>query len=248
MIKLFRNMRKGLISDKNFGRYLLYAFGEIVLVVIGILIALSINNWNENRKRKNKEIYYLNSVKTSIDLSQKEFNRVINDAEEIHSSADTLIVLLATNSTNKLRNKTLDSLMYNSGNYSIMSLNDAGIKEILNTGSLDIIQDEGIRIILASWDERIHEIRKFENETENLARNYDKYIMDFIDLSRFFTDSLQGIVIPDKRNDLISDPVFRNHLGKISFAHAKMHNMYTEEKQFLDSLDILIDYYLDKNP
>ncbi|MCW5517958.1 DUF6090 family protein [Muriicola sp. Z0-33] len=50
MIKFFRRIRKSLLSEDKFSKYLLYAIGEIVLVVIGILIALSINNWNENRK------------------------------------------------------------------------------------------------------------------------------------------------------------------------------------------------------
>ena len=49
MIKLFRKIRQGLLTENKFGKYVLYAIGEIVLVVIGILIALQVNNWNENR-------------------------------------------------------------------------------------------------------------------------------------------------------------------------------------------------------
>lgn len=52
MIKFFRKIRQKLLSENKFSKYLLYAIGEIILVVIGILIALSINNWNENRKQK----------------------------------------------------------------------------------------------------------------------------------------------------------------------------------------------------
>lgn len=50
MIKFFRNIRQHLLSENTFSTYLLYAIGEIILVVIGILIALQINNWNEGRK------------------------------------------------------------------------------------------------------------------------------------------------------------------------------------------------------
>jgi len=49
MIKFFRHIRKQLLTENKFSKYLIYAVGEIVLVVIGILIALSINNWNEER-------------------------------------------------------------------------------------------------------------------------------------------------------------------------------------------------------
>jgi len=52
MIKLFRKIRYNLMEQNKTGKYLKYAIGEIILVVIGILIALSINNWNENRKEK----------------------------------------------------------------------------------------------------------------------------------------------------------------------------------------------------
>ena len=55
MIKFFRKIRQNLLSEGKTGKYLKYAIGEIVLVVIGILIALQINNWNENRKAKNAE-------------------------------------------------------------------------------------------------------------------------------------------------------------------------------------------------
>ena len=50
MIKFFRNIRQTLINEGKTSRYFKYAIGEIVLVVIGILIALSINNWNDQRK------------------------------------------------------------------------------------------------------------------------------------------------------------------------------------------------------
>ena len=50
MIKFFRKIRQRLLTENKFSKYLLYAIGEIILVVIGILIALQINNWNEGRK------------------------------------------------------------------------------------------------------------------------------------------------------------------------------------------------------
>jgi hypothetical protein len=52
MITLFRRFRQRLLSENKFSKYFIYALGEIILVVIGILIALQINNWNENRKGK----------------------------------------------------------------------------------------------------------------------------------------------------------------------------------------------------
>lgn len=246
MIKLFRKIRQNLLSEGKTGRYLKYAFGEIVLVVIGILIALQINNWNIERKNALKETYYLNSIQTSIQLSQNELNRVIHDAKEISSSAGTLFLIIAHKKYDQLEGYTLDSLMSSARDYSLISLNDAGIQEILNTGSLDIIQDERIRIILASWDERIHKIKKFEAETEYISHDYNDFVNDFIDIKRYISDSLASIVIPEKREALLNDPHFGNYLFRIQYAHDAMHEMYSDEKIFLDSLNTLIDNYLIK--
>ena len=58
MIKFFRHIRRSLINQNRMGKYFKYAIGEIFLVVFGILIALQINNWNENRKAENNEIVF----------------------------------------------------------------------------------------------------------------------------------------------------------------------------------------------
>ncbi len=66
MIKFFRKIRRTLLSENKFSKYLLYAIGEIILVVIGILIALQINNWNETKKEKTKLNDILNIVKSDL--------------------------------------------------------------------------------------------------------------------------------------------------------------------------------------
>ena len=62
MIKIFRKIRQNLVMENKTGRYFKYAIGEIILVVIGILIALQINNWNEARLKSNKESQILASI------------------------------------------------------------------------------------------------------------------------------------------------------------------------------------------
>tara|TARA_R110000744_G_scaffold97420_1_gene188243 strand:+ start:1859 stop:2056 length:198 start_codon:yes stop_codon:yes gene_type:complete len=62
MIKFFRKIRQKMLTENKFSKYLLYAIGEIVLVVIGILIALQVNNLNEVEKVKDKEVIYLNAL------------------------------------------------------------------------------------------------------------------------------------------------------------------------------------------
>jgi uncharacterized membrane protein YgaE (UPF0421/DUF939 family) len=66
MIKFFRKIRQKMLTENKFSKYLIYAIGEIVLVVIGILIALQINNWNAERKVEKEEIGILNNLLESL--------------------------------------------------------------------------------------------------------------------------------------------------------------------------------------
>jgi hypothetical protein len=67
VIRFFRRIRETVLLENKFSKYLLYAIGEIVLVVIGILIALQINTWNEVKKSREKEFSYLERLKEEIE-------------------------------------------------------------------------------------------------------------------------------------------------------------------------------------
>src|SRR5210317_2143230 len=78
MIKFFRHIRQNLIMENKTSRYFKYAIGEIVLVMIGILLALQINNWNENRKNK----IQLQSIFSAI---EDDLKMDINDIDTLIS-------------------------------------------------------------------------------------------------------------------------------------------------------------------
>jgi hypothetical protein len=85
MIKLFRKIRQNLIMENKTSKYLKYAIGEIILVVIGILIALQINNWNEDRKLEKVEISMLIELKSNLETTLKNFkNDTIQNLNTIH--------------------------------------------------------------------------------------------------------------------------------------------------------------------
>jgi uncharacterized membrane-anchored protein YhcB (DUF1043 family) len=78
MINFFRKLRQRLLTEKNLTKYLLYAVGEIVLVVIGILIALQFNNNSEREKRIQKEIEVLHLFQEALKTDLKKF-RIISE-------------------------------------------------------------------------------------------------------------------------------------------------------------------------
>jgi len=83
MIKFFRKIRQKLLTENKFTKYLIYAIGEIVLVVIGILLALQINNSNERRKTEILEMQYLNRIEQDLISDIEYFDRRINESDNL---------------------------------------------------------------------------------------------------------------------------------------------------------------------
>ena len=95
------------------GKYLLYAIGEIVLVVIGILIALQINNNNEQRKSRVKELIYLNNIKTDLQLNIENLEEFIIHREKTVEAVDSLLFYFK-------REKELDPDRFNYFNLTVL--------------------------------------------------------------------------------------------------------------------------------
>ncbi|MBC2839776.1 DUF6090 family protein [Robiginitalea sp. SC105] len=83
MITFFRKLRRRLLSENRVTRYMLYAFGEIVLVVIGILIALQINNWNESQKEIREEAILLRSLLADLEQAESQSDEMMQAEEWI---------------------------------------------------------------------------------------------------------------------------------------------------------------------
>ena len=79
MLKFFRQIRQNLLSKSKTGKYLKYAIGEIVLVMIGILLALQVNEWNNERNRKIAEQTIIEQLIIDLSKSQYELEQVIED-------------------------------------------------------------------------------------------------------------------------------------------------------------------------
>ena len=101
MIKIFRTIRQRMLKENlpdrqagRFSRYFLYAIGEIVLVVIGILIALQINTWNEQRKIKAEEVKLLKNFMTTLQGDTAQFHYYIEEFTTIQNSINILITHL----------------------------------------------------------------------------------------------------------------------------------------------------------
>ena len=147
MIKLFRRIRKSLIEENNMGKYFKYAIGEILLVVIGILIALQINNWNEARKTRNSEVSYLHSIKNDLQNDNSTIDFIIDDTSKRISNYESFIEQLKEFDTIS-DSRPLYSLTTSNYGFIDLKLQDHTIETLKNSGNIDIISLNSMRELI----------------------------------------------------------------------------------------------------
>ncbi|MET1259879.1 DUF6090 family protein [Flagellimonas sp. DF-77] len=109
MIKFFRQIRQRLLTEGKTGKYLKYAIGEIILVVIGILIALGINNWNETKKERKYEHYILTEIRNNLSADEVQIQEILTQRQKTQKSIKSMRNYLKSEEVSK------DSFSYDLG-------------------------------------------------------------------------------------------------------------------------------------
>ena len=143
MIKFFRRIRQKLLSENRFSKYLIYAIGEILLVVVGILIALQVNNWNESQKNRDKEKLILNELLSSINKDLDHYE--LNNNHRLQRKRNGLDSLNRYINSNKSIADSLFFKFYNDMKQDITLEYDSGAFQALNSLGLDIIKNDSLR-------------------------------------------------------------------------------------------------------
>ncbi len=160
------------------GKYFKYAIGEIALVVIGILIALQINNWNENRKNISKELEYLTNIKEeikqdSLNLDSGWFKNYSKKINSLENTKDYILGTYIPKDTIQFINDAGFGAIYSRASFNGTS---KIYKELLNTGNLSVISNSDIRNqIIEYYDRQEYTI----NYANNLRTEYATYANSF---------------------------------------------------------------------
>ena len=144
MIRFFRQIRQRLLTDNKFSKYLLYAVGEILLVVIGILIALQVNNWNEERRSKILEVVILKRLRQDLvadtlylnNRLQRTINQRAEQYEFVHEIYNTQKSEEEFRKVLRLQNWDSDDLVMQTSTY----------EELKSSGQVNILENEGLKI------------------------------------------------------------------------------------------------------
>ena len=197
MIKFFRKIRYDLMNQNKTAKYFKYAIGEIVLVVIGILIALQINTWNQNRIKANKEITVLKNIHKEFKESKVQLDTVLKHHKKVHISCAKIMSYFPIKE--KPAPAVLDSLSkYLGHSYGGYTFNpsQSSINALMSTSSFDIISDESLRDLLISWNDLVEDFQEEEQYSREYVWNqYDPYMSKHFDWNFNFKDSRNNLEV-----------------------------------------------------
>jgi len=240
MIKFFRKIRQNLLSEGKTGKYLKYAIGEIVLVVIGILIALQINNWNESRLEKNLENKILKELRDNLISDIKTIEGSLNFYDEIVKSSNLIVDFVD------------GKLPYNDSlNIHLGKIPPSQTTRNPNTAAYENLKNVGIHLI--SNDHLRKEISEFYEVKVPFDENYFKsanqyYLEKFGDI--YLIEMKEYInyqyAIPMNHRSLVNNHEFRNLIMHQKSTIEVWYKMFLEfnmkrAKQMIEIIDLEIE-------
>lgn len=225
MIRIFRQFRIRMLSQNRFTRYLLYAFGEIILVMIGILLALQVNNWNNQRANRKLEVKYLRSLKTDLQTDLVQLSEFMEERKLKFTNSALILTLDDPNTVQEIYE--MDSILWRAFSWRQYSPSTKAADELISTGNLSLIQNDSIKIqILDILQGNEH----IANLLHHMRREYDYYLYDrssairemlpFMDMNQFIidrsrtkrvnTDEVNMARLKLQYSTLLHDVAFRN--------------------------------------
>jgi len=237
MLRFFRQLRQRLLAESRVSKYMLYAIGEILLVVIGILIALQVNNWNEERKQRQVEHKYFHNLKNDLNADMERLDYMIDLAGSK--------VNAAKNVKRKVDHDSIGSLYEFSNDMLALIFvdefrpNENTYEEMKSSGNFSTIRNDTLKLKLMTLRKTYTEIEKAQ---EHMRNDFDVFLEDFekyVDWGKYY--DLNKSNIPEL--DLVYDSVYiERHTDLMA---QEVHELF-QNKVFLNNIFLLeINYTYD---
>ena len=254
MIKFFRKIRYNLIEKNKTGKYLKYAIGEIVLVVIGILIALQINNWNENKKTHRNQQNNLQLIKVEMTNNlqavfevKKELKKTITSCRDLINwihTPENLIIMEEQELSSFISGLVRDDVQ--------AFLENGAMNQLIASDGLKNIENDSIRNILASWHSKTSYVRLQEQHVFNSQSRIREYMTINGNLKALFEEielskklELKNSLIKGSNKNLLKEKEWENSiLVLIVTGVALQDKIYPEFENEIRAVINLIDQEL----
>jgi len=235
MIKFFRKIRYDLMEKNKTGKYLKYAVGETLLVVFGILIALQINNWNEDRIDDKIE------RKALLDLLQEFQSNNITFEEHLalkqeHDVKLTEFIIMVRNqeildTTTSLRlpplsRKTFDPAM-------------GMVNSIMNSDKIDKLENDSLRVLLSNWKFLLQDFKEEEESLYqylfNVLKPYEASLFPY--WPTHYDSNIDSVAIDKYYRNAFMNMKYQNHIIQI---HSEVRGQLREGEQVSNDINKII--------
>lgn len=226
MINFFRKIRQNLLAQNKTSSYLKYAIGEIVLVMIGILLALQVNNWNERRIERNEIQTKLVHINEEIANTKKNLDKIIKTIDSVHIG-DNQKSLYYLRSKNKDSIKKLEETLGQFGSATSVVITIPSIDDFINSGYLSKISNTRLKnnmLTLARLNQFSHTLDEYANT--QLNTHVSPYFIKKLNLAQLTLNSDMVVLNPitdfstfvgDRELENLLNLKIETDVGKVQF-------------------------------
>ncbi len=244
MITLFKRIRKQFLGQKRLGKYLLYALGEIILVVIGILLALQINTWNLKKIDSSKETEYLSEINDNLASDLRVIDSILNFNKSKQEAITRVIQNLGQPSSlnqAQILGPNLNIL----GQYDMFYPNDLGFQNLISAESIGLISDNELRKGILDYYN--FDFKSGTQERiETVTRNFVDYLIPIMTTQERIQQVYQVTVdIPKNEDvDVVNDQKMLSILDLMNVVMQFQNDILQENKEKINRLRLKIDAHL----
>lgn len=244
MFILLRSIRQKLFMTTNYKKYFFYGLGEISLVVIGILIALQIDNWNEQRIKNNQEQVNISNLNSEFQKNLIGLEKAIVEITGVRKALKSILLEISEpqidfsdEQVNTLINNSFTSPSWNSSSFVL--------EDLKNTGNLSGISKNELKQLLFSWERLDDSLNIIAEDYTFFAREYFLYVTKHGSIRN--VDALREKFQIEKSNldisniPLLKSPEFENTVGNFYALTSSMLTSYLKAKQKMSQIIVATD-------
>lgn len=226
MIKFFRHIRQNLLMENKTSKYFKYAIGEIVLVVIGILIALQINTWNEQRKQNKQELYTLKQLKVEFQADSIALNDIMRLTNGKTNTIKQIMRFISEQKTDSLKLQ----MIFFIGNSTPFYDYSPTYNELVSSGNLNMISNDSIKNAINDFINHNAMVENtiypemLQRESAYMDQVYKYFNGDII--GQLWERELSMLELEALGTDYkgyTNDPLTKYHINKVLAANSQFH-------------------------
>lgn len=223
---------------------MLYAIGEIILVVIGILIALQINTWNDQRLDAKLAKSYLNEIRSSLNKDLEQIKDVLDYNSKKNKAIDSVFAIMESNDSSSVNNQRILPLLPFLTDYAVFIPNSVAFDNMISSSSINLIKKAKLRELLSSYYNSPELSANFTQEQVKLQtrRFVDESVTLLLDAE--IVQKISGYNIKlNQSGDFFTSPQTFKNLFNMQKNILSQNNILSESRKQITDLIQEIDRY-----